>query len=180
MIIKKVFNYFSAAEKTLWGMSLLLIIVSFCIFDRENYLTLSASIIGSTSLILNAKGNPSGQVLTVIFSLFYGVISYTFSYYGEMITYLGMTAPMAIITLVSWLKKPLQRQQGRGRDQFAVRIGNRAGSCTVRDCHRCVLFYFKVYEYRKSDPEHHICHNKPSCCIPDLQTKSALCNSIRV
>ena len=106
MIIKKVFNYFSAAEKTLWGMSLLLIIVSFCIFDRENYLTLSASIIGSTSLILNAKGNTIGQVLTVIFSLFYGVISYTFSYYGEMITYLGMTAPMAIIALVSWLKNP--------------------------------------------------------------------------
>lgn len=52
------------------------------------------------------KGHPIGQVLTVIFSLFYGVISYTFSYYGEMITYLGMTAPMAIIALVSWLKSP--------------------------------------------------------------------------
>lgn len=63
MIIKKAFNYFSAAEKNLWGMSLLLTIVSFCIFDRENYLTLSASIIGSTSLILNAKGIPSVRYL---------------------------------------------------------------------------------------------------------------------
>ena len=63
MIIEKAFNYFSAAEKALWGMSLLLIIVSFCIFDRENYLTFSASIIGSTSLILNAKGIPSVRYL---------------------------------------------------------------------------------------------------------------------
>lgn len=46
-------------------------------------------------LIFNAKGNPAGQLLTVIFSLLYGSISFTFAYYGEMITYLGMTMPMA-------------------------------------------------------------------------------------
>ncbi len=34
------------------------------------------------------------------------IISYTFSYYGEMITYLGMTAPMAAFALVSWLRNP--------------------------------------------------------------------------
>lgn len=38
-------------------------------------------------LIFNAKGNPFGQLLMIIFSLIYGVISYSFSYYGEMITY---------------------------------------------------------------------------------------------
>ena len=42
----------------------------------------------------------------IIFSLLYGIISYSFSYYGEMITYLGMTLPMAIIALISWLKNP--------------------------------------------------------------------------
>ena len=42
----------------------------------------------------------------VVFSLLYGMISYTFSYYGEMITYLGMTMPMAIFALLSWLKHP--------------------------------------------------------------------------
>lgn len=40
----------------------------------------------------------------VVFSILYGVISFTFAYYGEMITYLGMTAPMAVVALVSWLK----------------------------------------------------------------------------
>lgn len=99
-------NYFSKSEIALWSMSVLLICVSFAIFDKENYLTLVASLIGVTSLIFNAKGNPFGQVLMVIFSVLYGIISYSFAYYGEMTTYLGMTAPMAVFALVSWLKNP--------------------------------------------------------------------------
>ncbi len=42
----------------------------------------------------------------VIFSLLYGIISLTFSYYGEMLTYLGMTMPMAVFALISWLRNP--------------------------------------------------------------------------
>ena len=69
-------------------------------------MTLAASLIGTTSLIFNAKGNPIGQALMIVFSLLYGVISYTFSYFGEMITYLGMTGPMALFALISWLRNP--------------------------------------------------------------------------
>lgn len=104
--MKKLTNYFSKMERMLWGSSVLLIVLSFCIFDRENYLTLVASLIGVTSLIFNAKGNPFGQFLMVVFSLLYGIISYTFAYYGEMITYLGMTMPMAVFALVAWLRNP--------------------------------------------------------------------------
>ena len=50
------------------------IVGSFCAFDRENYLTLAASLIGVTSLIFNAKGNPIGQVLMVL--LLYGIINW--------------------------------------------------------------------------------------------------------
>lgn len=67
---------------------------------------MAASLIGVTSLIFNAKGNPFGQFLMILFSLLYGIISFTFSYYGEMLTYLGMTMPMAIFALISWLKNP--------------------------------------------------------------------------
>ena len=104
--IKEFISYFTKEERLLWVCSVALIIISFCVFDRENYLTLSASLIGVTSLIFNAKGNPFGQLLMVIFSLLYGIISYTFSYYGEMITYLGMTMPMAVFALISWLRNP--------------------------------------------------------------------------
>ncbi|MDO4379192.1 MAG: nicotinamide riboside transporter PnuC [Erysipelotrichia bacterium] len=105
-MIKNVTNYFSKSEIILWSLSVFSIIASFCIFDRENYLTLIASLTGVTSLIFNAKGNPFGQFLMIVFSLLYGIISYSFSYYGEMITYLGMTMPMAIFALISWLKNP--------------------------------------------------------------------------
>lgn len=104
--MRKLINYFSKLELILWASSVLLIIISFYVFDKENYLTLTASLIGVTSLIFNAKGNPFGQLLMVLFSLLYGIISYTFAYYGEMVTYLGMTMPMAIFALISWLKNP--------------------------------------------------------------------------
>lgn len=103
---KKLTNYFSKAEILLWVISVLAVIISFCVFDRKNFLTLAASLIGVTSLIFNAKGNPFGQFLMILFSLLYGIISYTFLYYGEMITYLGMTMPMAFFALVAWLKNP--------------------------------------------------------------------------
>ena len=99
-------NCFTKFELILWSSSVLFILISFLIFDRTNYMTLTASLIGVTSLIFNAKGNPFGQLLMIIFSILYGVISFSFAYYGEMITYLGMTAPMALFALVSWLKNP--------------------------------------------------------------------------
>lgn len=106
--MKKRIAYFSKGELILWGSSVGLILVSFLLFDREKLLTLTASVIGTTSLIFNAKGNPIGQVLMILFSILYGVISYTFSYFGEMITYLGMTAPMAFLALICWLRNPFE------------------------------------------------------------------------
>lgn len=94
------------ADLILWSGSVCLIVGSFFIFDRENYLTLIASLLGVSSLIYSAKGNPICQVLMIIFSILYGVISYGYRYYGEMVTYLGMTMPMAILSLISWLRNP--------------------------------------------------------------------------
>ena len=106
MKLKSVKGYFSKFEIALWAVSVSLIIISFSVFDRSNYITFAASLLGATSLIFNAKGNPIGQALMVAFSVLYGIISYSFAYYGEMITYLGMTAPMAIVALIAWLKNP--------------------------------------------------------------------------
>ena len=106
--IKSLTEYFTKTEIFLWFSSVILILISFFAFDRENNLTLCASLIGVTSLIFNAKGNPFGQVLMIVFSLLYGIISFKFSYYGEMITYLGMTMPMAAFALVSWLRNPFK------------------------------------------------------------------------
>lgn len=111
--IKGLCRYFSKGELLLWVLSAVTITISFLLFDRTNYLTLIASLIGVTSLIFNAKGNPFGQLLMVIFSVLYGIISYSFSYYGEMITYMGMTGPMAFFALVSWLRNPYKGKKSQ-------------------------------------------------------------------
>ena len=138
--MKKLTTYFSKGELALWGGSAGLILASFFLFDRVNYMTLAASLIGTTSLIFNAKGNPIGQALMVLFSLLYGVISYTFSYYGEMITYLGMTGPMALFALIAWLRHPYQGN----RAEVAVnriRTSELAGMCVLA-AFVTYLFYF--------------------------------------
>ena len=106
--MKKATAYFTTTELALWLGSILLILTAFFLFDRESYLTLISSLIGVTSLIFAAKGNPLSQALMIIFSILYGVISYSFAYYGEMITYLGMTLPMSVIALVAWVRHPYQ------------------------------------------------------------------------
>ncbi len=106
--MKKILSYFTKGELFLWFSSLSVIILSFAFFDRENYLTLIASLLGVTSLIFGAKGNPLSPLLMIIFSILYGFISYSFCYYGEMATYLGMTLPMSAFALITWLKNPYQ------------------------------------------------------------------------
>lgn len=102
----KKFNYFTKGEIIMWAVSIFLIFACFIVFDRENYTTLAASVIGVTSLLYNSKGNAAGQALSIAFSLLYGLISFQSRYYGELITYIGMTLPMSVIALVSWLKNP--------------------------------------------------------------------------
>lgn len=99
-------KYFTRFECTIWCVSVIAIIASFFIFGGEGYLSMIASLFGVTSLLLCAKGNFIAHILVIIFSLMYGYISFTFRYYGEMLTYMCMTMPMAVIALVSWLKNP--------------------------------------------------------------------------
>lgn len=113
--MKKALRYFSTFELVLWLSSLAMILLSFLLFDRANYMALIASLVGATSLIYCAKGNPLGQLLMIAFSLLYGFISLTFAYYGEMITYLGMTLPMATVALISWMKNPYKGNRSEVR-----------------------------------------------------------------
>lgn len=101
-------NELSRFEKVLFGLSITLVILSYIVFGGE-IITLASSLIGAAALIFVAKGYVIGQVLTVVFAVFYGVISFSFRYYGEMITYLGMTSPMAILATVSWIRNPYKK-----------------------------------------------------------------------
>jgi len=109
------FKTLTKFEKGLWltslAVTLLSYALSFLFSGGGDLLNLIASLIGVTALIFVAKGLVLGQLLTVVFSFFYGIISVLFSYYGEMITYLFMTTPMAIVAAIEWIKNPYKDTQ---------------------------------------------------------------------
>lgn len=105
----KICSKLNKTEFAIWLLSVVTIAVSFLLVSEKDYLTLTASLIGATALIFVAKGEVLGQILTVVFSIFYGVISFKFRYFGELITYVGMTAPIALMSAVSWLKNPYKK-----------------------------------------------------------------------
>jgi len=101
-----VFKQLTKFEWFLWIFSLITVSISYTLVPQQNVFSLFACLIGVTALIFCAKGFVVGQVLIVIFSVLYGIVSYTFAYYGEMITYLCISSPVAICAIISWIKHP--------------------------------------------------------------------------
>lgn len=98
-------------EWILWMGSLAIVILSNLLSTDIDVLTLVSACVGITSLIFAAKGNVWAQILMVVFSILYGLISWQFRYWGEMITYIGMTMPMAVWSTITWIKNPSESGQ---------------------------------------------------------------------
>ncbi len=137
--MKRITGYFSKGEIILWSISVFMVAVSFFVFSRDGYMTLIASLIGVTAIIINAKGNPTGQAMMIIFSILYGIISFKCAYYGEMLTYLGMTAPMALMAFISWIRNPY----GNGKEVKVNKIKYREFIFMIfLSCFVTIIFYF--------------------------------------
>lgn len=93
-------------EWCLWLGSLFIVVISNVLTESIDLITIIAACVGITSLIFAAKGNVWAQILMIAFSILYGIISWRFRYWGEMITYLGMTMPMAIWSTITWIRNP--------------------------------------------------------------------------
>lgn len=102
----KIFSTLTKFEWGLWLSSLVGVLICTLLSPEFHVLSLFASLVGVTSLIFIAKGSWQGQILMVIFATLYGIVSFEQRYFGEMITYLGMSLPMAVVALVSWLRHP--------------------------------------------------------------------------
>ena len=137
--MKNPFRDLNRFEKGLWLTSMLAIAGSAALSGAVDALNVIASLIGVTALIFVAKGYVLGQVLTVVFAAFYGVISVFCRYYGEMITYLGMSAPMAALAAVEWLRNPY-----RGTREVQIRrlTKTHAVRLIVLSLVVTVIFYF--------------------------------------
>lgn len=95
-------------ELSLWILSCSVMIVGYVVAPENGLLNFIASLIGVTALIFVAKGHAVGQLLTIVFAVLYGIISLELKYYGEMITYVCMSAPMALCALIAWIKHPYE------------------------------------------------------------------------
>ena len=62
-MVKKWIHYFSKGEWVLWLGSLVLILASFFVFDRADYLTLAASLVGVNFLDFQRQGKSVGARL---------------------------------------------------------------------------------------------------------------------
>ena len=106
MRLVTLFRSLTKFEWCLWMSSVVVVTISFFLSPDKNVLNLIDSLIGVTALIFISKGYVIGQVLLIIFGVLYGIISFEYRYYGEIITYLGMTAPIAGLAVISWLRHP--------------------------------------------------------------------------
>ena len=143
-IIISMLKSFSLFERILWCFSLLTVTVSYIFSPEFMPVTFIASLIGVTSLIFIAKGNAWGQVLMLIFGVLYAIISYKQRYYGEMITYLAMTAPAALISAVAWFRHPYEK----GKNEVKIaRLDIKKTSAVIILTTALTFVFYYVLEY---------------------------------
>ena len=106
MKIQNPFKLLNKFEMCLWISSVFVVLLSYVLSGCEGTANTICSLVGVTALIFVAKGHVLGMVLCTIFAAFYGIIALHFRYYGEVATYVGMSLPMNVFALVSWIKNP--------------------------------------------------------------------------
>ena len=100
------FKSLCVRDYVIWSVSAIVNIIAYALTGFKDPLTFVSAIVGVTALIFNAKGHVVGQMISVVFAVFYSIVSFFFRYYSELITYAFMTAPIAILTVIAWIRNP--------------------------------------------------------------------------
>lgn len=130
----------SVPEKILWASSVIGLVVLFCLVPQKNPLTLIASVVGVTSLLFSAKGHVSGQFLQLLFCVLYSLVALSFKYYGEAITYMGMTFPSDLFAAIVWLKNPSKK--GKVEVKMVHLTPKKSAVALFASTTAMVVFYF--------------------------------------
>ncbi len=139
-MLRNSFARLKIGEWILMSVSLVVIIASNILAGKTDFVMLLGTACGVCALIFNAKGDVLGQILIIIFAILYSISSYKFRYYSEIITYMGMSAPIAALGVVTWMKNPYNG------DKHEVQISRmsrkRAGFMIVSAIVVTIIFYF--------------------------------------
>lgn len=107
-------NPFSGMKKrewALWIVSLIVVAVTSLTVPDVRPTTFLGTLVGVTALIFMARGDVWGQILSAAFGVLYAITSWELRYWSEVITYLGMSLPMSLMAIVSWLRNPFEDTQ---------------------------------------------------------------------
>lgn len=102
------FKDWTRFEKTLLIGSILIVSLTAIVFNSD-VLTPVCSIVGIITALLLAKGKYMGQVFGVLICLLYSIVSFRNEFYGEVIVYLGISLPMYVMGIISWIKHQEQK-----------------------------------------------------------------------
>lgn len=138
--VRKFFGKWNLFEILLLSISLAATATIFFLGREKNPWSLLSSVFGIVCVIFTAKGNPVAQYLSIVFAVFYSVVSYQSRYYGEMLIYLFLMIPIHVACIVSWIR------HRRDPESAEVRINSlRAREYLLlgmADCIVTVAFYF--------------------------------------
>ena len=145
-------------EWIIWLGSICIVCVSNLLTTDFDLPTLVAALVGVTSLIFAAKGNVWAQILMVIFSILYGIISYRFHYWGEMITWHDNAYGNLVYDHMA--QKSVRRKRKCRKDPEAEPEAHHRAYYIRRDRNGSILLYFSCIRYPKYYIQHHIDRNQ--------------------
>lgn len=93
-------------------------------------------------------GNVWAPILMTIFCIQYAIISYRFRYWGEMFTYLFMSLPMSVWSIVTWLKNARNSSDGT----VEIRKITRKGAGVLVLCNVAVTIAFYILLKKLNTP----------------------------
>ncbi len=137
------YNPFKLLKRREWFLyltSLVTVLASNFVGGAPDLVNLIGTAVGVTALIFIARGDVWGQALSVLFGILYSITSLRYHYYGEMITYLGMTAPIALMSVITWLKNPYK--EGEHEVKISRLTKRQAVLMVILTAAVTVAFYF--------------------------------------
>lgn len=90
-------------EKTFLVIGTIAALVLTYVF-KGTWIDLGYALLYFWTALLLAKGKFSCYIIGIISTFFYAFVSYSNSYYGEVIIAMGCTLPLMIVGLINWLK----------------------------------------------------------------------------
>ena len=113
---KHSFASLTISELLLWIGSMAILTCSYIASGAGSTLSLISTLLGATCLIFMAKGNAIGHIFGIGFIITYAIVAWGFCYWGEVLTYLGMSLPSTLFALISWVRHPVKTGEGGPRE----------------------------------------------------------------